>query len=207
MDLELRCRCGTLRGKVIDFSKTKTNRMICLCDDCQAYAHFLGCASDVLDVNGGTDIFSVTPSQWKLVAGAEHLQCLRLGPKGMYRWYAGCCKTPLANSMASPQMPFAGTFSILVDPSKGPHKADELLGPPRARMLAKYAIGPVSKDAYQTVSPGIIWSIIRFLIPALVRRAHQPSPFFNEAGDPNAVPYVLSADERAQLRPLCGPKP
>ena len=206
MDIDLKCRCGTLRGKLVGYSKSQSNRMICFCEDCQAYAHFLGCAPEVLDPNGGTDIFPTTQSQWKLLHGAEHLQCIRLSPKGMYRWYAGCCKTPLANSMAATKMPFAGTFRILVDSSKSHKKADELLGPIRGGMLAKYAIGK-PEGAHQTVSPRIIFSVLRFLIPAILKRAHQPSPFFHKTGEPRVAPYVLTIEERSALRPLCGPRP
>jgi len=61
MQAELRCRCGEVRAVVKDPSPKTVNRVICYCDDCQAFAHQLG-RSDLLDVHGGTDVVQVAPA-------------------------------------------------------------------------------------------------------------------------------------------------
>ena len=55
-ELALRCRCGTVRGVARDVAPSTVNHCFCYCDDCQAFAHFLGRADDVLDAYGGTEI-------------------------------------------------------------------------------------------------------------------------------------------------------
>ena len=59
--VELRCRCGEVVGLVENAAPQKVNRVVCYCDDCQAFAHQLGRA-DLLDAQGGTDIIQVAPA-------------------------------------------------------------------------------------------------------------------------------------------------
>ena len=103
-EVPLKCSCGSVQGVARDVSPKTGNRLVCMCDDCQAYAHHLGRAEHILDRNGGTEVFQLTPSQLTLTEGREHLRCLRLKEKGLMRWYAGCCNTPVANTLASPGM-------------------------------------------------------------------------------------------------------
>jgi len=174
-----------------------------MCDDCQAYAHFLGKAKQVLDANGGTDIFPVTPSHLKITAGAEHLKCLRLSPKGMFRWYAGCCKTPIANSMPSPQFPFAGVIHTIMDHSADNQTRDEALGPIIARVQGKHGIGPLPPGTHPTAPLSLILNTLRFLLLAWIKKQHKPSPFFDlTTGKPKVEPYILTPSERQGLRKL-----
>ena len=108
MDIPLKCSCGAMRGFVHDISSQRGHRTVCMCNDCQAYAHYLGQAITVLDANGGTDVVPVAPANLEITQGIENLKCLRLTEKGMLRWYAGCCNTPIANSAAISKIPFAG---------------------------------------------------------------------------------------------------
>ena len=59
--VEVRCRCGEVVGVVTNASPQTVNRVVCYCDDCQAFAHQLGRA-DLLDAKGGTDIVQVAPA-------------------------------------------------------------------------------------------------------------------------------------------------
>ena len=93
----LQCRCGEVRGVVTDVSPNTVNRVVCYCDDCQAFLHHLGRA-DLLDAHGGSDIVQIAPASLSFVHGKERIVGLRLTPKGLYRWYASCCRTPLAVS-------------------------------------------------------------------------------------------------------------
>src|SRR5262249_31767225 len=103
---ELRCRCGGVRGRVKDAAPQTVNRLVCYCDDCQAFAHHLGRA-DLLDPHGGTDIVQVAPASVAFDEGADRIEGVRLGPKGLYRWYAKCCNTPVGNTV-SPAVAFVG---------------------------------------------------------------------------------------------------
>ena len=52
-----RCSCGALRGQIVPYRNERPKRLICYCDDCQAFAKILGRGEDVLDEHGGTDRF------------------------------------------------------------------------------------------------------------------------------------------------------
>ena len=106
MSHPLQCRCGTLKGSVE--SPKSGNRVICYCNDCQAFAYCLGRADDVLDERGGSDVIQILPKNITFTQGVEALACMRLTDKGLLRWYASCCNTPIGNTLATPKMSFIG---------------------------------------------------------------------------------------------------
>jgi hypothetical protein len=57
----LSCSCGDVRGLVTSVSPNTVNRVVCYCDDCQAFLHHLGRA-ELLDAQGGTDIIQIAPA-------------------------------------------------------------------------------------------------------------------------------------------------
>lgn len=85
MKMNIECDCGAVKG-IIESKHLKGYRAICLCDDCQAYAHYIQRA-DILDVNGGSDVIPTMPSHYTFQSGIENLVCMRLSEKGMFRWY------------------------------------------------------------------------------------------------------------------------
>jgi hypothetical protein len=206
LDIPLACRCGALRGLVRGVVSAQSNRSVCMCGDCQAFAHFLGRA-DVLDANGGSDVLPVAPCDLQISHGEEHMKCVRLSAGGMFRWYAGCCNTPIANSMASWKVPFAGLSVVVLDMAASDMSADQALGPVRARIMMKAGIPPLPADARQNPPAGFMLRIAGFMISGLLRGKHRPSPFFDGSGNPTVEPHVLSAAERDALRKLCGPIP
>ena len=72
----LQCRCGTLKGYVSQ--PGSVNRAVCYCRDCQAFAHFLGRANEILDSKGGSDVVQTTPLRVTFTDGVEMLACMRL---------------------------------------------------------------------------------------------------------------------------------
>ena len=104
--VELRCRCGEVRARVTDASPRTVNRIVCYCDDCQAFAHRLGRA-DLLNAQGGSDIVQLAPATLTFLQGQHRIAGLRLTPKGLFRWYASCCNTPVGNTL-TPAIPFVG---------------------------------------------------------------------------------------------------
>ena len=204
MDVPLKCRCGLLQGVATNI-KSRNVRIACLCDDCQAYAHYLGSPELTLDKNGGTDICALTQAQIKFTKGVENLQCLRLSPRGLIRWYAGCCRTPIANSVPKAHFPFAGTVHAIMDfPNE--KARDKTLGSVYARMMGRFAIGTPPEGTVEKISLKVMIGVLRFLVPALLTRAYRPSPFFDEQGKVRVEPKILSKQEREDLRRLCGPK-
>ncbi|MFO0744512.1 MAG: DUF6151 family protein [Myxococcota bacterium] len=198
-DLMLRCRCGELRGRASGLAPSTATQLICYCADCQAFARWLG-RDDILDERGGSAIFQMPPAQVTFTAGADRLACVRLSDKGMHRWYAACCRTPIGNTMG-PRMAFIGLLHNFIElPPAGPER-DAVFGKP-IRVHGRSAIGGRPPDAPATIAPGaMVKFLFRFVSWSLSGGA-QPSPVFTAERRPRATPEVLSATERARLRPI-----
>jgi len=87
-------------------SGQRGNHVACYCDDCQAFAWYLERSDELLDPNGGSQIFQPVPIDLSFESGVEQIACVRFTPKGILRWYAQCCRMPLANTMATNRIPF-----------------------------------------------------------------------------------------------------
>ena len=193
-DIPLRCGCGQVRGVATAVSPASGNRMVCYCDDCQAFAHHLDRA-DVLDAHGGTDVFQVAPAQVRITEGHAQLRCLRLSEKGAFRWYAGCCRTPLANTV--PWIPFVGIIHAFMDHPAGGRSRDEALGQPIALVNGRFAVGGTPPHAHPKAPLGVIARVLRVMLGWIVRRQTRPSPFFDaRTKQPVVTPHVLTPDER-----------
>lgn len=204
-DVELQCRCGKLHGWLRDAAPGTVNRVVCYCDDCQAFLHHLGRA-ELLDAHGGSDIVQVAPSTVSFDRGHELITAVRLAPEGLYRWFASCCKTPLGNTV-SPRLPFVGIVTELLQQVPNARPCDEVFGAPRARILGKFAIGTPPPES---VKPNVsfIAGTIRKLLGWKLRGKTWPHPFFERAsGTPKYPVTVLSPAERDALRSRCGPRP
>ena len=197
-DLSIRCSCGSLHGVVRNVSSDRGNRVICYCDDCQSFAHLLGRADEILDVYGGTDIFQISPAYLEIQEGADQLACIRLTPKGLLRWYTNCCKTPIGNTLAIHQVPFVGLIHFCFDQDSADRSLEKILGPVRARVHGRFAIGDLT--GLRNVHPRVpISNFIRvafMLLLARLRGDHKSSPFFvSETHRPRAAPRVLTKEE------------
>jgi hypothetical protein len=201
IDIPIRCECGQLRAVAHDVTPARSNRVMCYCDDCQAFAHFLGRQDQVLDPQGGSDIVQMSAANIEWTQGREQLACVRLSDKGVARWYAGCCRSPIGNTSASPAMPFVGLLgSALAKNGAGP-AADEALGTVRGTLWAKFA-----KDVPGESAPsnrGLAVVVLRFariLIGARLRGEHKRSAFFDPVtSEPIVEPQILTRDERAKV--------
>jgi hypothetical protein len=195
----LGCRCGEVTGHVTNASPATSNRILCYCADCQAYAHWLG-RSDLLDEHGGSDLVQIAPATLALERGKDQIRGFRLSPKGLYRWYALCCKTPVGNTM-TPGIPFVGLpASVFGD------AADAAFGTPIGGVHGKCAIGtpPPGSDK---VDVKLLLHCARRFVAWKLGRQTWPHPFFDRSGTPSHHVTTLSRAEREALRPLCGPAP
>lgn len=197
-DLPLRCRCGHVRGVASEVSPSSGFRLICYCKDCQAFARFLDRA-DVLDVAGGTDIFQTPPGRVKLTAGADAVRCLRFSGK-VFRWYADCCRTPIANTAATPRFPVLGlAHSFMSDEAAGRCR-DEIIGPPLCRIYERSAIAPLPPTAPPPPSFGVFARRGSKLVGWWLRGLGRPNPFFDDRTNaPLSVPRFMTPAERAAL--------
>ena len=200
--IELRCRCGAVRGTVDDVDRTTVNHGTCYCTDCRAFALFLN-RPDILNAKGGTDIVQTAPRRVRFTQGQDQLRCMRLSEKGLLRWYSACCNTPMGN-MLSPRIPFVGLPRTSLEDgiARSGHTADELLGKPDP-IYAREASGGPLPGAHPTAPPRVALRAIALMLGWWIRGLGKPSPYFDPAtGEPRVTPKVLSVAEREQLRAL-----
>jgi len=197
-DLQIGCSCGAVAGHVVGLSRRSGNRVVCYCDDCQAFACHLGHPERVLDAHGGTDIVQTSAARVRFEQGSDRLACLRLSPKGLLRWYASCCATAIGNTLATPALPFVGLVHSCLDDAADGTPRDEVLGPIRGRAFLKFATGDAA--ALRATKGSMIAMVLHFgriMVVARLRGDQKRSPFFEErSGDPVAAPRVLSDEER-----------
>ena len=190
MNHPLRCRCGHLQGSVSH--PEAVNRGVCYCRDCQAYAHFLGRPGDILDAMGGTDVIATQPRYVSFAQGLDALVCMSLTDKGMLRWYARCCNTPIGNTQRGAGMPFVGLVHSCLENSST--SMERSFGPVRMRVNIKHA-----KGQPQGMPVSTFFSVLRFVVSlARVRLGggDKHTPFFDvEKGTPIVPPQVLSHAE------------
>lgn len=188
-----------------DTSATTVTRLVCYCDDCQAFLHHLGRA-DLLDAHGGTDIVQVAPSSLAFHRGAEYIVGLRLSPKGLYRWYASCCKTPLGNTVG-PAIPFVGIVAQTFEGGNDGCCDDDYFGPPIGAIMGKYAVGTAPEGSTKLNLRLLARAIRNVLGWRLTGRAW-PHPFFDRVTRAPSYPLTtLTRAERDALRAYCGPRP
>ncbi len=170
------CRCGSVQGEVDEASGANVNRVVCYCDDCQAYAHHLG-RSDLLDSHGGTDIVQAAPARVTVSKGREQIAGVRLSPKGLYRWYTRCCHTPVGNTVG-PQLPFVGLVAQSF--THGSQRADDVFGPPIGAILGRYAIGEVPAK-WRGMPFGLVARAITKVLGWKLTGKSWPHPYFDRA--------------------------
>jgi hypothetical protein len=200
---ELRCRCGEVSGFVENPSPRTVNRVVCYCDDCQAFAHQLHRA-DLLDAHGGTDIVQLAPATLKFSKGQHRIAGLRLTPKGLFRFYATCCNTPLGNTLG-PAIPFVGIVVQAFESST--QRPDDVFGKPLGGIMGKFAVGGAPPG-----TTGLNFSLlVRAILMVLgwrIRGRAWPHPFLDRNTRAPIYPFtVLTPAQREALRPLCGPNP
>jgi hypothetical protein len=187
----IQCKCGALKGQVD--SAGVHSRLICHCTDCRAFARFLG-QDAVLDERGGTEIVQVAQYRLQWLQGEGQLAAVRLSDKGMVRWYAACCATPIGNTMATPQLPFIGLVHSCLDRGR----MDEDFGASLAILNTDTALGePKPRQR------GLLGVVARFLWIVLGSRLagrERQSPLFDTSGLPRVDPWVLTAAELANLK-------
>ncbi|HZH44457.1 MAG TPA: DUF6151 family protein [Lysobacter sp.] len=192
MKLPLQCRCGTVQGE-LDAGRAYT-RATCYCKDCRAYARFLG-VPGVLDAAGGTDVVPAAPAAVRFTQGSEQVVCMSLSPKGILRWYAACCRTPLGNTPRDPKVPYVGLVTACFG---APSQAVDATFGPRDRIVlnTQSATAPVRATPLGFALGGL--RIVAGILGAKLRR-ERVSPFFDASGRALREPEVISRETRAAL--------
>jgi len=194
MEHPLQCRCGTVKGWVKE--PHSANHSMCYCKDCQAFAHFLGHDAQILDAQGGSDIIQVLPRNVSFTQGVEALACIRLTDKGMLRWYAKCCNTPIGNTMPNYKFSFVGLVHNCLENSQTP--LQDSFGPVRVWANTQGAKGE-PKPKSRGLGTILLWAV-RNVLKARISGAYKETPFFlRDKGTPIATARVLSSAELADV--------
>jgi len=191
MNHPLQCRCGTIKGYVANPDAGR--RAICYCKDCQAFARFLRQAETILDVAGGTRIVATSPDNVHFSQGLDALACMSLSDRGLLRWYATCCNTPIGNTPRDFKVPYIGLIENCLQ-SVAP-SVEESFGPTRIVLNVRSAKIPVKSSSIRTTL-GMV-RVMAAVITARLRGAYKRNPLFQQsAGAPIVAPRVLSKAER-----------
>lgn len=189
---KVRCKCGEVQGHIQ--GKGISNRVICYCSDCQAFAKYLGSPTGVLDGQGGTEIIQVAQPRFHIDRGMEHVAIVRFGPKGLVRWYASCCKTPIGNTLSNPTVSFIGLVRCVLDPTK----IDQDFGKHIAKVNVDSAIGepkPAKKGLF-----GTIMRFLGILISMKIGKRYQASQLFDSEGKLIVEPIILDKEAVQKLK-------
>lgn len=189
----LRCRCGTLTGYVSE--PQRASRGVCYCKDCQAFARYLGKADIVLDAMLGTDIVATLPKYVSFASGVSSLACLSLTDRGLLRWYASCCGTPIGNTLRDYRVPYVGLVHVCLGT---PAAIEASFGPVRLRVNTSSAKGRPQSMPLSTAA-----ALLRFAPTVLLTRvdgSYKTTPFFSADGAPIAQRKVLTRAELEAAR-------
>nr|WP_269809318.1 DUF6151 family protein [Enterovibrio nigricans] len=112
-----------------------------------------------LDEWGGTDIYQVPPANIHIDSGAENLRCVRVKNKGIYRFYANCCRTPIAN-IPRYKIPLAGIPTRIIH---GENK-EALVGPVTYTVMGSFANGSPPSQPHPKFSVGALMKVLIFVL-------------------------------------------
>lgn len=184
------CSCGEVAGQVDVPSPSAGNHIVCHCPDCRASAIHLGQPDP--GAENGTELWQTAPDHVTILQGADRLAIQQLSPKGLYRWYASCCNTPLFSTLRKPRLAFVGLNANRLDDTA--------------------PLGPLIGHAFLPGGPGktyrhegfnrIGMRIARMMLAANLSGRWRQTPFFDETGKATAPTHVISKEEHKPATPF-----
>lgn len=189
MDVDLSCRCGKVRARAVAAEPHNVNYVICYCRDCRAFARWLD-RLDLCDAAGGSPIVQMARGRVDFTSGLDEVACVRLSEKGLFRWYAACCKTPIGNTI--PKVPFIGVVGAFFANDGGP---GALYGTPWL-VQTDGATGTV--PAHRWVGPMFL-RLARLIAGWALRGLKGDTLFDRATSRPRVPPKLLTPSERAAI--------
>jgi len=194
-DHAIKCTCGQVRGRLA--RQAKITRCLCYCKSCQAFARFLKRDHEILDSAGGTDIVQTLPAWVHIDQGMEHLACMRLSEKGIFRWYTSCCNTPIGNTAGTARLSFVGLIHNCLE-SEG-ENLDESFGPVTVVVNTESAIGSPRPGEKGKLAG--LFSVLLRAFTARLNGKYRQTPFFDAGTNtPVVTPRILSRQEARDLQ-------
>ena len=146
---------------------------------------------DVMNEFGGTEVIPVYPKEIELLAGVENLKCYQLSANGMFRWVAGCCNSPIANTRLN--FPWAGIFHSAYT-TQNPEALNEL-GEIKSRIFGRDALEGAPYKISDKIGLKDMMIVVPFIIKGKLLKMHQESPFFTaDGGVPISEPVLLDVE-------------
>lgn len=191
MNLRLQCQCGRLRGQLERTEHAVRGK--CYCKDCRTYASYLDRLELTHDDAGGAEFIATSANNLVFDQGTDNLACLSLSDRGLLRWYAACCKAPIANTTRDWKFPYVGLFRNGLNSDSAAYE----------RAFPKMQMHVNTRSA-KTKPPGAslktLIALSRFLPRVFAGRlngSYRTTPFFvSPLGVPSAPVYILSNKER-----------
>jgi len=150
----------------------------------------------MLDVHGGTDTLAVLPSAVLITRGHDRIVCMSLGDQGLLRWYAGCCRTAIANTPRNFKLAVVNVVHSCLE--RTPGEVQESFGRVDMRLNTQSARGrlpPLREHKLYSLS-----RTIKALVLARLDGSYRRTPLFDpDSGTPISTPEVLSPIERKRL--------
>lgn len=175
--MKIQCDCGSFQAKLANSPKNSPGRLVCYCDDCQAFAAALE-RTDVLDEFGGTQVVPAYPSDITVIKGISDLCYTQVTQDGLYRYSTTCCNSPILNTR--PNFPWAGIFHSAY--TAADTKALSEFGEVRSRIMGKYANGKPNVKISDRMGKRDILKVLPFILKGKVLGKHKRSPFFQNDG-------------------------
>jgi hypothetical protein len=148
---------------------------------------------DLLDERGGTEVIQLARARLEITEGADQIRCVRLSKKGMHRWYAQCCRTPLGNTI--PWVPFVG---LVRSAFEVPHADDASTFGTVLSSWVRAAVGGPPAGAGLTL--GGLVHVTSLLASWALHGLGHPTPYFDRKNRPTVTPQILTVAERQKLR-------
>ena len=147
---------------------------------------------------GGTEIVATLPKHVHFTQGLEALACMSLSDRGLLRWYASCCNTPIANTPRDFKTPYVGLIHSCL--AKDAPSLDDSFGPVRMVLQTKSVKGKVKSTPVSNVVT--LLKIMKAVVATRISGNYKLNPFFVEdSGTPIRQPRVLTKAERAAFTP------
>ncbi len=193
--LAFQCQCGAIQGAVQESAPPTGRRLVCHCNDCQAFAHYLGREKQMLDDHAGTHVYQMDSSKFEIAKGQDKLACVTVTGGPLLRWYCTDCRTPIANTLSSTRFAFLSLILSGFDAGQ----TDRILGPDVEHVAIASGVGDLGKVKTASM-PGMLWNLLVRTIKARLHPELRKSPLFDhDTGKPLAMPIKLETAERLAI--------
>ncbi len=150
----------------------------------------------VHDSQGGIEFVATQAQHLSFSGGTQHLACVSLSEKGLLRWYARCCNTPIGNTVRNWKFPYVGLIHTCLKADPAAYERAF----PRLRMRVN--TGSATTEAPTGMAFNTITALMGFVPRVMLSGftgAYKQTPFFSApAGSPIAEVAVLSEAQKAR---------